>query len=875
MTLIVRGEGPFADAVRRALEYAQSRGVDLSGVEVEVVSDPSITDAGAYTEHLGDLRFRIRYNPRYSGDKVLASHEAGHVAKWAWEYKKRGGMQYNPNIDEPLAEAFGSVVARSLYSWPVTFKGAPLNLTKVLPPHTTYITVTVDGKPIVVKMPEWSGNMERYRAGILLSPYFYNVTNWSHVFGNVTAMPGDVIETIHKAWQSGAVEVVPGWGGVWRTTPTWTWAPTSQTTSNKNQATAHQTTQTTATTAITTTTTGDNAKTGSTPQVTNTATNSSAVQPKVVPTQPAVDVPLPPSDVQPPRYFSSDIAPSPAAQEWSSYISGRRVQVVFRNWPFLDTATLKETRKDHVAGVGVVSGDRLRFEGKIPVPRVVDPNAWIELVDEKTGKVLARLRSDELYKLTTEGAPVALYWSHVAVEEKWPGWERFVDRAKELDEKLGTWRPSGVVAPPPGTQQPSNRGVVINPDGTVSAVRVANAPTEYVPPKVPDDVRKQFENLLSELKKLGEGVNLKNVGEVHNRFIQLRDKALDIARAHPQLIDEVNKAAERVGSAVREASDKLYSALAKAAGRDSFWKGEGDVKTPIGVYKYDPATGAFLLSLYDRPTAENIVGFIKDDGTPVVIKKTQNMSEALEEYNKIRSKTPDEKAYEKLAKYLQNKTDLPQSNTHNKIDIPATVAGFVQSVGDAVRDAVGFLADAIKTGASVVLTAVGDAKPSPSAQPSGEQQFVATTPQTAGIRNRRRDAPSKSSSSGYRPADYLASQHSEFVQLPGQKIAVKTGGGFVPPSIPAAETDGFVAVKPARPPDYVLAVEAARRAAETHSSTPSNTSTTSSGYRPADYLVNQQSASSAASPPSIQLAETSSQTSSAKRYRGRPVATAI
>lgn len=245
---VVRGEGPFADAVRKALEYAQSHGVDLSGVEVEVVPDPSITDAGAYTDHLGGLRFRIRYRPDTAGDKVLASHEAGHVAKWAWEYKKRGGTQYNPNVDEPLAEAFGAVIARLLYGWPVTFKGAPMNLTQVLPQRTTYITVTVDGKPITVKVPEWGDYRSRYRAGVFVAPYFYNMTNWAHVLGNFTAMPGDVIETVHKAWQSGAVEAVPGWGPVWRTTPTWTWTPANnnQTTDNKNQ------TQTT-----TTTTTGD------------------------------------------------------------------------------------------------------------------------------------------------------------------------------------------------------------------------------------------------------------------------------------------------------------------------------------------------------------------------------------------------------------------------------------------------------------------------------------------------------------------------------------------------------------------------------------------------------------------------------------------
>jgi len=852
---VVRGEGPFADAVRRALEYAQSRGVDLSGVEVEVVPDPSITDAGAYTDHLGGLRFRIRYNPRYTSDKVLASHEAGHVAYWTWMAKNRGGVRYNPDIDEPLAEAFGAVVARLLYGWPVTFKGAPMNLTQVLPQRTTYITVTVDGKPITVKVPEWGDYRSRYRAGVFVAPYFYNVTNWAHVFGNYTAMPGDVIETVHKAWQSGAVEAMPGWGAVWRTTPTWTWTPTNnnQTTYNKNQ------TQTTTTTAgnktrsnTTTATTGDetrNSATNTDAQKTGTSTTGST-QPVVVPTQPAADVPLPPSDVQPPKYFSSDISPSAAMPpEWGSYINGRKVLVVLRNWTTLDKETLKDVRKDHVVGVGVVSGDRLRFEARIPVPRVVDPNAWIEVVDEKTGKVLARLRSDELYKLTSEGAPVALYWSHVAAEEKWPGWERFVDRAKELDEKLGTWRPSGAVAPPPGAKQPRGAAVV-SPDGAVGAVKAANAPTEYVPPRVPDDVKRQFEGLLSDLKKLGEGVNLRNVGEVHDKFIQLRDKALDIARAYPQLVDEANKVVGGVGLAVREVSDRLYEALAKAAGRDSFWRGDGDVKTPIGVYKYDPTTGAFLLSLYDRPVAENIVGFIKDDGTPVVLKKTQNMSEALEEYNKIRAKTPAEKAHERFAKYLQNEANPPQQNTPN---VAPFVADFVQSIGNAAHGAADFLINALKTGAGITLTVLGGSPGS-----------------------------SQPSSSGYRPVDYLTGQHSEFVRPLGggqkkDEFVVKTGGGLIPPPVPAVETGEFVAAKPSRPPDYVLAEEETRRVVSTYSTALDAATQTSSGYRPADYLVNQQSslsAPSAASPPAVQLSEPP-QSSSKSRRRGRPVAVSI
>jgi hypothetical protein len=297
MTFVVRGEGPFADYVRRALEYAQEHGIDLDGVEVEVVPDQSVASTGfaSFTEHLGGLKFRIRYDPRYANEPVLASHEAGHVAKWTWDYKKRGGVQYNPNIDELLAEAFGAVTARQLYGWPVTFKGAPLNLTKVLPGRATYITATVDGKPVVVKVPEWGDYMSRYRAAILVSPYFYNMTNWSYVLGNFTSMPEDVIETVYRAWQSGAVETVPGWGAVWRRTPTWTWpsVDNSQTTGNKNQEPT-STTQTTAneTRSVNTkTVSGDTQKTNaSITATTNTTTTGSTLPSGVVPTPKSLEI---------------------------------------------------------------------------------------------------------------------------------------------------------------------------------------------------------------------------------------------------------------------------------------------------------------------------------------------------------------------------------------------------------------------------------------------------------------------------------------------------------------------------------------------------------------------------------------------------------
>ncbi|MFZ8810887.1 MAG: hypothetical protein ACO2PN_22610, partial [Pyrobaculum sp.] len=674
--VVVKGEGRFADAVRRALEYAQSRGVDLSGVEVEVVADPSITDFGAYTEHHGGLRFRIRYNPRYANDVVLASHEAGHVAHWAWAVKSGRTLFFNePNVIEPLAEAFGAVVAKQLFGVPVTFKEAPHNLTKILPERTTYVTVTVDGKPVAVKVPEWSDYRSRYRAGVFVAPYFYNMTNWAHVLGNFTAAPADVIETVHKAWQSGAVEFVPGWGPVWRKEPTWKWPSTNRTSDGAGASTRGASTRQTtsdgvkseANTAVVNNTQRTNDSTVGTnvPQVVNTVKQDDADRqktPAVVTIQPTGDVPpLSPSTVQRPKYFNEDIVPKYKSlpPEWDEYTHGRRVLLVFRNWEHLSGG-----RRDSVVSGGTLLIDkndperdsRIVWDRRVPAPAFYDPDAWIEIVDEKTGKVLARLRSNELYKVATgDKRFINLFWAHVAAEEKWPGWERFIDRAKELEEKLGAWRrTSGIVA--------------VNPDGTASAVRATNAPTEYVPPEVPDDVRKQFGSLLSDLKKLGEKVNLRNVGEVHDRFIQLRDEALGIARAYPQLIDKANEAVGRVGSAIRAASSKLYDALAKAAGRDSFWRGEGDVKTPIGAYRYDPATGAFLLTLYDnRPVAENIVGYIKDDGTPVVLKKTRNMSEALEEYDKL-LKSPT--SGQDSSKQTSAQTTAQQSSGNRQAELP-------------------------------------------------------------------------------------------------------------------------------------------------------------------------------------------------------------
>jgi hypothetical protein len=266
-----------------------------------------------------------------------------------------------------------------------------------------------------------------------------------------------------------------------------------------------------------------------------------------------------------------------------------------------------------------------------------------------------------------------------------------------------------------------------------------------VPPRVPDNTLKQFRDLLSELKKLGENVNLRNVGEVHDRFVRLRSRVMDIAYKHPQLIDEANEVVGKVGSAIRDASDRFYSVLAKAAGRDSFWRGDGDVKTSIGTYKYDPSTGAFLLSLYDRPTGENVVGYIKDDGTPVVIRRTRNMSEALEEYNKLLQKRPQ------AADGFTVVAQPPRPDRQAELLRP-------------LRDAAGFLRGVLKAGAGFVSAASGKPKQAGGSefiQPPSRHQIVLRPPDYVVVEEAARRSALNAAVRGspdLRPVDYILLQ---------------------------------------------------------------------------------------------------------------------
>jgi hypothetical protein len=905
---VIRGEGPFADAVRRTLEYAQSRGIDLSGVEVEVVPDPSIADFGAYTEHRGGLKFRIRYNPRYAGDPMLAAHEAGHVAYWSWAIKT-GKTRFfsNPDVIEPLAEAFGAVVARQLYNWPVAFKGAPPNLTKILPERFTYITTTADGRPMVVKVPEWDDYMKRYRAGILLSPYFYNMTNWAHVFGNFTAAPADVIKTVHKAWQSGAVEVVPGWGAVWRREPTWSWPTTDS--------------------ALTQQRTNDNAT-----SKTNTAAENNT-------------------------------------QKSNAPIDAINVPQTTNN------ATHSNTDRQKTSEV-TTTRPLIMWQQNFDVYRVVQEKAWNEY-----NKILA---------------------------------------------------------------QTGNHKAAMEAYKTI----MASTPPLYVAISKEDADRivKQFEDLLLELKRLRDEVNLRNVDEVHEKFLQLRDKVLSLARTWPAIvnIDKADQVIRDVGNAISKTRRKLEEALIEAAGgRGVFKKRNVEYKydpatkthivtlTPTASYKFDPDTGAFFLTLHNEPVAENIVGYIKDDGTSIALFRTHNYSEASLVYEKLRQSPPKQMpksikevykitgvkpfspvdsairkttgadrvlmswkeydpdtgafmvhaypsrdgkflpsgyfigylnddgtavivkkvefvhdAKEEYNKFLERlrseqtgsrqtavqqtdgsrQTDLPSPlNLLAKMPVIGPVLQVSMSSGDPkastsspspavqnhamqsgqlnffqpLRGAVDFLANALKAGAGIRLTALGitalgGARPSSGSDLSGGQQFVATTPQSAprnrAVYNRRRGLPTSDDS----PVSSL-----EFTQPPNRQ----------------QRQDEFAVDRPSRPLDIILAEGNGKRNATRLSiSQPTSGGSSGSGSEfvqpsgggsdasrapsllgivlgPAVQHALAQAASSAenrqssghvsapsiASPPDVQTAETSqAQSSSEPRRRlGRPVAVAI
>jgi len=724
----VIGNGPFADAVRKVLEHAAERGVDLSGVVVTVVEDPSVPTA--VTQYDGRLRYAIRYNPKYARDAVLASHEAGHVAYFAWAEKTglNVGDIITDQTSEALAQALAEVASRQLFGRPARFFNAPLNLTELLPQR--YLVGT-GGR----KIPVWSDDrrdspakpydLRVYQAGLLFSPYFHNVTNWSHVFGNVTKVPVDkIIETVHTAWERGHVETVPGWGAVWRTQPAWT--PEELATLSQNK--------------------GDSAKSNGTHEelIASTQNKSSdSTQQTVAITQGlTTDVPLPPSSIKP---NFADLGFDPIPPEWNRYINNRSVLVVLRNWTHYGARN--DYRRDNVIGRGVVKDGKIVFNERIPAPSVIDPNAWIEIVDEKTGKVLAKLRSNELYEVATGRLPhITLHWSHVAVAERWPKWEYYVDRARQVENAL--------------------MGSNVEPQ---TGVPVVNAPVEYKPQIPPEDVKERFDKLVEELKKVAEGVSWRNWEEKHREFLKLRDELMSLTSQYPSLFkDAVNETVGEVGRKIGAVARSLEEILAKAAGRESFFVDVGDgMKVAIGLYKVDPKTGAFHLVLRE---GEHVVGYIRDDGEPVVTLRTRNMSEASTKYERLIRGGPDRELADRKPEEetSRRETELPPSASQPSFvrGIAGNAAYIAHNVAGALGNVASFVTGAVTSALSGVRPLLQSAAQRLAAIVNPPLVKAATIEDTQLIFVKRPETAhdgSATSPAGYRPADYLVGQ-TEFVK---------------------------------------------------------------------------------------------------------------
>ena len=910
----VIGNGPFADAVRRVLEYAKERGVDLSGVMVTVVEDPSVPTA--VTQYDGRLRYAIRYNPRYARDAVLASHEAGHVAYFAWAEKAglNVGDIITDQTSEALAQALAEVASRQLFNRQARFFNAPLNLTELLPQR--YLVGT-GGRKIPVwsddrrDSPAKSYDLRVYQAGLLFSPYFYNVTNWSHVFGNVTKVPVDkVIETVHTAWERGHVETVPGWGAVWRTQPAWT--PEELATLSQNK--------------------GDSAKSSGTHEelIASTQNKSSgSTQQTVAITQGlTTDVPLPPSSIKP---NFADLGFDPIPPEWNRYINNRSVLVAVRNW--VHYGGRNDYRRDNVIGRGVVKDGKIVFTERIPAPSVIDPNAWIEIVDEKTGKVLAKLRSNELYEVTTGRLPnITLHWSHVAVAERWPKWEYYVDRGRQVENALmgnnvntsqrgvenstSSTRPTDMKTygyypdlkpiPPewdkytryreivvvlknhnvldPKTDKIIKRDIIVpamlrcdgddcglflkhpipvltasralfvdkktgnvlaafeNPDfakimtdknlplvlnwahvavdekwpgweqyvdvaeryrstlgkydlsgvgdgggvveprpvvytdtpetaRTYDAKAVANVPVEYKPRIPPEDVKERFDKLVEELKKVAEGVSWRNWEEKHREFLKARDELTSLISQYPSLFkDEVNETIGEVGRKISAAARSLEEILAKAAGRESFFADVGDgMKVAIGLYKVDPRTGAFHLVLRE---GENVVGYIRDGGEPVVTLRTRNMSEASTEYERLIRGEPDRELADRKPEEetSRRETILSPNAPPAQPSFVRGIAGNAAYIAHNVAGALGNVASFVTGAVTSALSGVGPLLQSAAQRlaaivnpPLVKAATIEDTQLTFVKRPETAHDGSATSPAGYRPADYLVGQ-TEFVK---------------------------------------------------------------------------------------------------------------
>ena len=916
---IIKGKGPFADAVRRALEHAQSRGLDLSGVEVEVVPDPSITDFGAYAEHRGGLKFRIRYNPRYANDPVLAAHEAGHVAYWAWATKTGRTLFFNnPDVIEPLAEAFGAVVARQLYDERVTFKGAPQNLTQVLPQRTTYITATVGGKPIAVKVPEWGDYKSRYRAGILLSPYFYNMTNWAHVFGNFTAAPANVIETVHKAWRSGAVEVVPGWGAVWRREPTWSWLDTSVQDASSGaspEKTPDVTRQKPANTPLANTLAATTAKQDGDATQKNGANTDGNTPPQadarkaVVHAQPSADVPLPPSNVQPPRYLSSDIAPSPTPSEWSRHRFNELLSELKKLGEEVNLRNLDEVSNEFQRLRNIVWDFALKFSHKYPQfidealkvigevgSKIGETNnrlygafskaaggAGISLYkyDPATGAFTLYLRTGEhvVGYVREDGTPVVVFRGR--------GFSDVVDRLYELIQK----DPQNV--PIPQTVKEAYRITRTKPQSPVDrAIREATEADrvlmswEKYDPDTGAFMVLAYPSRDSEFLSSGYYIGyLKDDGTAV--IVKKVDLVLDAKEEYKRLVESLKSrqdssnqtSVEQQTTTVQQFGGSRQVELPQQFGGSR----QVELPSPLNDLTKVPVVGPVLQTaklLSQTPSAQSNQQTDFLQPLHSTLPKVPVVGPVLQTARLLLQTSGDSKtgadSHSERTPVVQTQPTSTQSTTQS-----SRQGDFLWPVHRPVYRAVDFLADAFKAGAGIKLaaigvTALGGAKPTPAdgskSVQSDNQQPTATAPRPASeenrdVYNRRRGMPKSDSPPGSN-------------QLGG-------GAEFIKPPSGQQRRDEFVAAKPSRPPDYVLAEEEARRSlarppdyvfietkgsssakpsgqtdrvlageaairrAEMHGTASNAVLQASSGYRPVDYIVGSPSGTAkSASPPS-------------------------
>ena len=304
-----------------------------------------------------------------------------------------------------------------------------------------------------------------------------------------------------------------------------------------------------------------------------------------------------------------------------------------------------------------------------------------------------------------------------------------------------------------------------------------------------EDVKEKVDKLVEELKKVAEGVSWRNWEEKQREFLRLRDELTSLTSQYPSLFDKVNEAIGEVGRKISAVAKSLEEILAKAAGRESFFADVGDgMKVAIGFYKVNPKTGAFHLVLRE---GEHVVGYIRDDGEPVVTLRTRNMSEASTEYERLIRGEPDRELADRKPEEetSRRETELSPNAPLDQPNFVRGIAGNAAYIAHNVASALSNVANFVKGAVTSVLGGVG-----PLLQSAGQRLAAVVNPplvKAATIedtqftfvkRPETAHDESTTSSVGYRPADYI-------VKLPEESGASSTSGG------------GY------RPVDYVVAQE--------------------------------------------------------------------